>query len=147
MTLPRKPPLVHDWDLANWEKRTGKCRVCGAEDRKIELAHVVGVRCDTREAVEEERLFRGKVQPVRVAYINPDRVVPLCGPQVNTGTCHYRLDLGHDLELWDHLTDREKRQAVKDAGSLGQALHRLAPLTWENRLEFNANGDLIEVAV
>lgn len=148
MTLPKQPPLRRDWSWAVI-KRHPACRVCGATDRKIELAHVIGREHDLKNVsvCDWTDPRTGETHLERVALVLPDRVVPLCGPQVNTGTCHNRLDLAHDLELWDHLLDEEKRQAIEDAGSLGLALRRLAPLTWEQRIELNAQGEMIEVAV
>lgn len=145
MTLPKKPPLVHDWSEAN-EKRIGKCRVCGATNRKIELAHVWGIKADTRDAVEEMWPHRGKIRLCRVATINPRRVVELCGPQQQPDTCHYRHDLGRNLELWDYLTDEEKGQAIKDAGGIGPAIRRCAPQSWDDRTEM-VDGQVVEVPV
>ncbi len=140
MTLPKKPPLKPNRSDANREKRSDRCRVCQRTDRKIELAHVIGIASDTREAV----VTTVEGREVRVCRINPDRVVPLCGPQQQPGTCHYGLDLGHDLELWDFLTPVEKQQAIHDAGSLGQAMRRCAPRTRGDRVEI-VNGEQREV--
>lgn len=116
------------------------CRVCGATGRKIELAHVIGTTHDLKNVSVCEHGGHS----VRVATVLPDRVVPLCGPQQQPGTCHYRLDLGHDLELWDHLTRAEKVQAVSDAGSLGQALKRCARPSYLDRIEIR-DGVQVEV--
>lgn len=142
MTLPKKPPLRYDWSRANREKRTDRCRVCGRSDRKIELSHTIGISCDVRDSIITT--IDGK--DVRLAVILPARVVPLCGPQQQPGTCHYRLDLGHDLELWDHLTEAERLQAITDAGSLGQALRKCAPLTRLDRIEI-VDGRQVEVQI
>lgn len=139
MTLPKRPPLRQDWELANWEKRTDRCRICGTRTRKIELAHVIGVEHDTREAVVTT--VAGK--EVRLVTINPDRVFSMCGPVTDSGTCHW-LDHHYRLEKWDHMTDAEKRQAIVDAGGLGQALRRCAPLSWLDRVEV-VDGQQVEI--
>lgn len=141
MTLPRKPPLVADWDIANREKRTDACRVCGRTDRKIELAHTCGIEHDTRDAVVEVR--DGK--KVRVQRINPDRVIPLCGPSTDPASCHGKQHASR-LDIRGFLTDREWEQAKADEG-LGQAMRCCAPLTRDLRTDWNSEGELIEVEI
>ncbi|MBN8867533.1 MAG: hypothetical protein J0H98_08260 [Solirubrobacterales bacterium] len=147
MTLPAKPPIVQDWSEANFEKRSIKCRVCGRGDRKIELAHVhtSGIQFDTREAIVEERFHRGKVRTVRVVKINPCRVIPLCGPSTDPATCHGGQH-AHRLDVWPFLTEEEKAQVIADVG-LNQAIHNCAPLTAESRLDWDANGEPVELAI
>lgn len=143
MTLPKQPPLHKNWDLANAEKRRPVCRVCGkvvGQVVKFELAHVIGQKCDLKDV----SICEVDGHSVRVAVVKPDRVVNLCGPQVNTGTCHNLYD-SHRLDIWDFLTQAEKDQAIADAGGIGPALHRCAPLTWLNRLEV-VGGETVEVA-
>lgn len=138
MTLPRKPPLVFDWSAANL-KRGWWCRVCGRADRKIELAHVLGIKFDTANAV----VVGGR----RVAKVDPDRVIPLCGPSTNHGTCHHAHDhKTGTVEVWDFLSGPERRRAIEDAGSLGQALRRCAPRTWLDRVEI-VDGVQVEMEV
>lgn len=137
MTLPKRPPLKWDWSKANLEKRSATCRVCRRGDRKIELAHTIGREADTRDAIV--------TGDVRLATVLPARVIPLCGPSVNSGTCH-NLQHGSRLDIWDHLTEAERLQAIVDAGSLGQALRRCAPLTWEDRVEI-VDGEQVEMAI
>ena len=139
MTLPRKPPFRYDWGRANCQKRSVCCRVCGRSDRKIELAHVWGIEADTRAAIVT--VVDG--QDVRLAVILPARVIPLCGPSVDTGTCH-NLQHGSRLDVWDFLTEPERFQAITDAGGLGLALRKCAPLTWLDRVEI-VNGEQREV--
>lgn len=139
MTLPKKPPFRYDWGRANCQKRSVSCRVCGRSDRKIELAHVWGVEADTRDAIVT--VVDG--QDVRLVTILPARVIPLCGPSVDSGTCH-QLQHASRLDVWDHLTETERFQAITDAGGLGQALRKCAPLTWLDRVEI-VNGEQREV--
>lgn len=148
MTLPKKPPLKRDWQTYAAAKRHPACRACGRTDRKIELAHVIGRSHDLKNVsiCDWANPRTGDSHLVRVAFVKAERVVPLCGPQNQPGTCHYRHDLGHDLDLWDFLTDEEKDQAIEDAGSLGLALRRCAPCSWDDRSEF-VDGELVEVKV
>lgn len=118
-------------------KRSDRCRVCGRGDRRIELAHVIGREHDLKD-VEVRDGFR-------VALVRPDRVVPLCGPAIDTGSCHWAYD-AYRLDLWDYLTEREKELAIEDAGGLGRALRRCAPLTWEDRVEI-VDGEQVELSV
>lgn len=140
MTLPGQPPLKRDWSAAEI-KRVPACRVCGCRSRKIELAHVIGRRCDLDQVsiCEYEDDRRGEVHAVRMAVVLPDRVIPLCVD------CHRQFD-AHRLDVWNDLTTLERFQAIEDAGTLGQALRRCAPLTWQNRVEI-VNGRQVEVAV
>lgn len=137
MTLPRKPPPKRDWTLAN-QKRTMACRVCGRTDRPIELAHVIGRKVEIPEAVETK--VDGRL--VRLIVVRPDRVVPLCGPAIDPASCHGAYD-SSQLDLWGYLTKAERWQAIEDAGGLGQALRRCAPLSWQNQVEV-VDGEAVE---
>lgn len=137
------PEIKRDWSLANEFKRTKQCRVCGkvaGQVEKFELAHVIGTEHDLKDCSITE--WQG--HSVRLAVVRPSRVITLCGPAVNTGTCHNLYD-SHRLDIWDDLTDVEKDQAIEDAGGIGPALHRCAPLTWLERTEI-VEGKTIEVA-
>lgn len=130
-TFARKPPLRRDWTLANEVKRESFCRVCDKqfwEVKTIDLAHVLGREHDLK-SVSEVELDDGRGL-VRMAVVIPDRVLSLCGPQQETGTCHGLYD-GHRLDIWELLTDSERAQAIEDAGGEGQALRRCAPLSWK----------------
>lgn len=147
-TLAKLPPLQRDWSAAE-VKRADWCRVCQRPrwEVPIELAHVIGRRCDLDQVsiCEYEDDERGEVYSIRVAVVLPDRVIPLCGPATDSGSCHQLLD-AHQLDVWDHLSKGERFQAIEDAGSLGLALRRCAPLTWDSRVEI-VDGAQREVAV
>lgn len=137
------PELKRDWSIANEFKRTKQCRACGKVTGQVkcfELAHVIGTEHDRKDCSITE--WEG--HSVRLAVVKPARVITLCGPSGETGTCHNLYD-SHRLDIWDFLTQVEKDQAIEDAGSLGQALHRCAPLTWLNRIEL-VDGQPLEVA-
>lgn len=136
------PPLKRDWTAAE-VKRADHCRVCGRGrwDAPIELAHVVGRRCDLDQVsvceFEDDR--HGEMHTVRVARVLPDRVIPLCGPALDSGSCHHLFD-SHRLDVWEYLTKPERFQAIEDAGGLGLALRRCAPGSWVSRVEMVAGG-------
>lgn len=117
MTLPKKKPIRRMWGAAE-EKRRRRCRACGRSlselrqmGRNIELAHVVGREHDLTPAIgfEEIPLERGQL------FVAPTRVIPLCGPSVDSGTCHNLQHAGR-LDLLPHLTRAEEIQAVADLG-------------------------------
>lgn len=144
MTLPKQPPILRVWNLANTTKRLGSCRLCNktaAEVKKLELAHVMGCEHDLKETVIGKD---DQGRPRRLCLVLPSRVIELCGPAVDTGTCHNGLDT-HQMDVWDVLSPGEKKQAIEDAGGLGQALKRCAPLTWQDRIELDKDGNAIEV--
>lgn len=114
----RRRPAQRDW-IGPLSKvfREGHCRGCGlqpsalaANGRRLEAAHILGRAFD-----------RNRADGVRV--VDPDSVVPLCGPPTTTGTCHERYD-AHALDLWDRLTEDERAWAVERVGQ-GQALRRI----------------------
>lgn len=82
------------------------CRVCGSVQR-VEACHVVGRKHD------------------KDGFVNPDSIVPLCGPATTSSTCHGRYDSGW-LDLAPFLTAEEGAQAVLDAGSLWLAVRRVS---------------------
>lgn len=110
--------MNRDWRLAREKvEREGRCRHCARSDRKLEAAHVTGRRNDRREPLRAvDGLTKGSV--------HPDRVIPLCGPSVDSGTCHNLYD-SHRLDLRYVLTAEEWGQAIKDEGSFGLAERRI----------------------
>lgn len=113
--------LRRDWRAARAKvEQEGACRVCGARpgERRghrivtVEAAHVAG------------RVYDRRRSSSRVV-VEPDDVVPLCGPFGDTAACHTRYDYGQ-LDLFPHLTDAEW---VAVAGHLGNAgaMRRLQP--------------------
>lgn len=104
-------PLRRNWQQALEKLASeGRCRACGRTDRKLDCAHVVGRARDERRA--------GYV------IVNPDSIVPLCGPSTDSSSCHYLYD-AHRLDLCGLLTVEESVQAVRDAGGLGAAYRRV----------------------
>lgn len=89
----------------------GVCRVCGSTLR-VEAAHVIGRARDRR-------------RPDGIVRVDPDSVVPLCGPATSSGTCHGRYD-AHELDLAPYLTAEEGARAVLDAGGLWAAVRRVS---------------------
>lgn len=120
MTLPKKERIVRDWHLAD-QKREFVCRGCGRKyaelrrmGRRLELAHLAGREHDFTPAIgyEEIPIERGCL------FVAPTRVVCLCGPATDTGTCHQLQEAGK-LDLLGKLTADEENQAVADFGRLG----------------------------
>jgi len=102
------------WSDEALAKRAEGCRVCGRTDR-VELAHVTGRIHD-----------RPRTPGSKTVYVEPESVVPLCGPAVDPGTCHHAHD-SHRLDLLPYLHLEEQIRAVEDAGSIGLALQRISP--------------------
>lgn len=96
----------------------GCCRICKRTDRKLEAAHVLG-----REHDEPKIGAGGK--PLKELYVDPDRILPLCGPFPEG--CHGDVDHNR-VNLVHHLTIAEQVQAVKDAGGIAPAWVKLAPV-------------------
>lgn len=102
-----------DWSAANAKLESeGCCRVCGATSH-LERAHIMGRKYD-------EPVHPGS----RVLYVDPNRIVPLCGPFPDG--CHGEYDHKR-LDLLSRLSVEEQTQAVSDAGGIEQARRRLAP--------------------
>jgi hypothetical protein len=58
------------------------------------------------------------------SWVNPDSIVPLCGPATSSQTCHGLYD-AHRLDLLPYLTLAEQVQAVQDAGGIESARRRI----------------------
>lgn len=110
--------MRRDWTLARQKvEAEGRCRACARSDVKLEAAHVTGRRNDEKAPLRAiDGLTKGMV--------HPDRVFPLCGPSVNTGTCHNKYDASRLDARWI-LSREEWCQAIMDEGSFGAAEHRL----------------------
>lgn len=106
MTQPRR-----DWTLARAKvDGEGVCRVCRTSHR-VEAAHITGRTHDREDGLEYLALTAGGK-----LLINPDRIVPLCGPATDLNTCHGKYD-AHRLDLLPHLHLEEVLQAVADSAS------------------------------
>jgi hypothetical protein len=104
--------IRRDWSAARLKlEDEGRCRVCQRGDVKLDAAHVIG------------RFRDPEVRP-GVRRVDPDAIVPLCGPAVDSDTCHGRYD-AHRLDLLPHLTVDEQVRAVQDAGGLEAARRRI----------------------
>ena len=104
-----------DWSSIQTDADT-PCRVCG-HSGQTERAHVSGRRFDKPRP--------GK----RTLRVNPDDIVPLCGPATDSASCHFRFDAGV-LDLLGHLTAAEQVKCVENFGSIEQARIRLAPTAY-----------------
>lgn len=98
--------MRRDWTLARKKVDSeGKCRYCRSMVRNLEAAHLIG-----READE-------KPETGKTIKVNPDSIVPLCGPFGDSNSCHTLYD-HHSLDILPYLTLQEEMQAVKDASRL-----------------------------
>jgi hypothetical protein len=140
------------WDDARAKvEREGQCRVCGTP-YNVEAAHTVGREHDAPKPgalchgdgvvpVELEPMLRQDVEwPIPwcplcngrgtltpdVLWVNPDDVIPLCGPATSTGTCHGK-DHAHQLDLAPYLSEREQQRVVKHLKTIEAARVRVAP--------------------
>lgn len=104
--------LRRDWSRAREKVQDeGACRACGARpgERRgsryvtLEAAHVAGRVHD--------RLHHTR----KVMVVEPDDVVPLCGPFGDSRACHTRFD-HHQLDLFPFLTDSEWLAVVAHLG-------------------------------
>jgi len=115
-----------DWSAANAKLESeGRCRVCGATSH-LESAHIMGRRYD-------EPVHPGS----RVLYVDPNRIVILCGPFPDG--CHGEYDHKR-LDLLSYLRPEEQTQAVADAGGIELALKRLTPVRHREEVEASRVG-------
>ena len=105
------------WDDIQTDAMT-PCRYCGHVGQ-TERAHISGRRFD--------RPKPGK----RTLWVNPDDIVPLCGPATDSASCHFKFDAGL-LDLMPYLTPAEQVRAVENFGSIEQARMRLAPTAYRD---------------
>ena len=114
----RRRPVKRHWvDARAKVDASGRCRGCGRDietlrrmGRTLDAAHIIGREHDLRFENGER-------------YVHPDSVFELCGPQVNTGTCHNLYD-GHQLNMWAALTGAERKWVIGRIGE-GQARRRV----------------------
>lgn len=111
--------LRRDWTKAR-EKVTaeGACRVCGARHGERR-----GSRLVTLEAAHVAGRSHDRVGRSLVVLVEPDDVVPLCGPFGDTRACHTRYDR-HELDLLPYLQRSEEIALVAHLG-IAAAVRRL----------------------
>jgi hypothetical protein len=136
--------MRRDWYLARQKVSTeNTCRGCGRDTRALqaiartlEAAHLAGREFDRRIALralaaDTVDLAKQPVYPKGARLpVEPDRIIPLCGPSTQSGTCHYALDLGSTeerakLRLDSKLTTMEWAQLVVDLGGVALAWRRV----------------------
>lgn len=114
--------LRRDWQRAREKvEQEGACRVCGAREGerrgtrfvRLEAAHLAGREFDRPAGAR----LTGVVE------VEPDDVVPLCGPYGDTRACHTLYD-HHKLDLLPYLRRSEEVAIVRHLGIAG-ALKRL----------------------
>ncbi len=100
-----------DWTDARLkvEAAGGVCRVCGKPH--AEAAHTIGRKHDRQVAPN-------------LWWVDPDDIVPLCGPATSSDTCHGKYD-AHQLDLLPYLSLGEQVAAVRAAGSITAAFRRV----------------------
>ncbi len=113
-----------DWTDARAKvEEEGCCRICKRSDRKLEAAHILGREHDEPKLKVEP--ITGELVPSKTLHVEPDRIVPLCGPFPEG--CHGDVDYNR-VNLVHYLTIDEQVQAVKDAGGIAPAWVKLAPV-------------------
>lgn len=103
--------MKREWPEETLTKKELVCIVCGSSN--VELAHVTG-------RVHDRPRTRGS----KTVYVEPESVVPLCGPFPEG--CHGAYDR-HEIDIVSYLETPEQVRAVEDLGSIISALGRLAP--------------------
>lgn len=110
--------------------RDTPCRICGLQGR-TERAHVSGRAYDRRQ---------GKTR-----IVDPETVVPLCGPFGDSQACHTRVDRG-EIDLLPYLTVEEQARAVSDLGGIELARKRLAPTDYHRAID-EARREVLEASL
>lgn len=135
-----------DWtDARDKVDEEGCCRYCGRSDRPLEAAHLDGQKydepADCKTCKGSGRRLAG-AGPCGVCkgsgqtstyYVDPVRTVPLCGPQVDTGTCHNLFDTGQ-LDLLPVLKLEEELAVVKSLRGIEPARIRLSRPAYESKV-------------
>lgn len=141
------PPIKRLWHRCPPKRACQNCGGVLGQVKELNWAHIIGRAHDpiifTGDWQDPNDPFAGSMF-VRLAEVHEDDIVVLCGPATETGTCHQLYD-AHRLDIWDLLTDAQKERAKKNAGTLGLAMRRCAPLTCDSRLEI-VDGVVLEAA-
>jgi hypothetical protein len=150
-----------DWADAIWKRdQQAVCRNCGGEwrlvfGRSLEAAHTVAREYDKPKPcplckgpglIEAEipmlGLRAGESCPVceghgsltpDVLWVNPDDIVPLCGPSIDKSTCHGK-DHDNTLDLLPLLTPTEQLRVVLHLGTIERARVRLLPSEYPSKI-------------
>jgi hypothetical protein len=95
-----------DWTAAR-EKvdEASCCRVCGVPSN-LQAAHIDGRKYDKPRGT------------TKILFVDPDRIVPLCGD------CHREYD-AHELDLLPYLTTTEQVAVVRAMGGIEIARNRV----------------------
>lgn len=128
--MKRNLPVPRDWSDARAKiEEEGACRACGRNqyNARIEAAHTIGREHDQQlmHGTCEGAGCAGCNQHGVVKWVNPDDVIPLCGPATSTGTCHGKQH-AHLLDLLPILSPEEQVRAVQVTGSIATAYIKLA---------------------
>lgn len=114
--------MKRDWRAAH-EKMAAegyRCRNCGKPG--ADCAHIAGREFD-----------QPKTTARRTLWVDPDSVLPLCGPPTDPTTCHGK-QTANRLDLLGILTPEEEARAVLDLKGLENARVRLAPSLYANKI-------------
>jgi len=106
---------MRDWSSIDID-RDSACRVCTSRGQ-TERAHTAGRKYD-------ERTGKGRWK------VHPLDIVPLCGPALDTASCHYKADHG-EIDLLPYLTVEEQVRVVQHLLGIENARMRLAPLAYK----------------
>lgn len=156
--------LKRDWTDAQekFENEGGRCRNCGRTSR-VEKAHIAGREHDqpkpcwlceghgTLPTIVLSYEIRFHEAPATltcpvcegegsetpgVLWVNPDDIIPLCGPATSTNTCHGRQHRG-ELDLLPVMKEHEQIRLVQLTGNIAQAFRIAAgnvdPDTYEEQ--------------
>lgn len=126
-----------DWSDARAKlEAEGRCRNCGRSAR-LEVAHLDGQRydqpadCKTCKGTGRRLAGAGSCGvckgsgETKTFYVDPVRTIPLCGPAVDTGTCHNLFDSGQ-LDVLGLLTLEEQLAVVESLEGIEAARIRLS---------------------
>ena len=139
--------IVRDWAAARSKvDAEAKCRTCGRSDVRLEAAHTAGREHDApsvcgsckgsrRNAANSgpcrSCLGRGFSQTHRT--VDPDDIVPLCGPNRDPSSCH-AADHRHELDLMPVMSAEEQARVVLHLGGIEAARKRLLPSAYGSKV-------------
>lgn len=132
--MSKRGPIRRDWtDARRKVDDEGRCRGCKkpAGRCRLEAAHTLGREYDERRVCNRcggtgHPAHRPQGQCTKcngvgvVRWVNPDDIMPLCGPATDTSTCH-GLDHANRLNKLALMTTEEQVRAVQVVGTIGRA--------------------------